>query len=705
MNRRLLLALASIALASNLTDCGRGTAPSPTTVVAQLASQEWPLNGGTADGVRHSPLTAINASNVARLGLAWEFNGFVLHGRTHYGTQSNPILVDGVLYFSGPWGIAYAVDARTGKLLWQYDHQANGQSARNGCCGAVSRGLAVWKGKVYSASLDGFLAALDSRTGALLWKIDTFTDRHWNLTITGAPTIAGSNVMIGNAGADMGARGYVSAFDLNTGKLAWRFWATPGDPRNGPDETPEVTLARKTWPATTHWELGMGGNAWDSLAYDPETHIAYLGMGNGGPHPAWLRGSAGADNLYLSSIVAVDATTGKMKWYYQTTPGDSWDYGATSPMVFADLTIAGTVRKVIMQAPKNGLFYVLDRITGELLRADPYTTVNWTSGVDMKTGRPRVTANADYSARPKIIWPSAAGGHSWTPMSFDQRLGLIYLSVFDAPMRFVAPLKAEFIAGTLNQANNGEFPPFTRATDAAELAGQPNPKFETRLKAWDPLTGTARWISEPRPFMSGGTLLAGDLVFQGSSDGRLSAYDAATGRLITSLFTGTSMTGAPIAYQLDGVEYIAILAGAGGPQVGAFAPDTAAATYENTERLLVFKLDGSAIPLPPKRAAAPVYPLPEALPASAATLARGEQLFRKNCRRCHVVGGAVGAYPNLWNMPPGTIAVFDQVVLKGLYRNGGMADFSDILSVSDVAAIKAFVVNDSIRTRSQRTAP
>jgi len=658
---------------------------------------DWPRSGRDMGDSYFSPLAQINASNVARLGLAWEFDDFLSRGGMQYGLESTPILVGDTLYFSGPWGEAYAVDARTGKLRWMYDTDADGQYARNTCCGVVNRGVAVADGKLFVGALDGRLFALDLKTGKPVWQVDTFVDKTWNYSLTGAPQIAGDVVMIGNAGADMGARGYVSAYNIRTGKLAWRFWAVPGDPAKGPDETPEVTLARKTWPKDTRWELGLGGNAWNGLAYDPATNTAYLGLGNGGPHPAWLRSQGGKvmDNLFLSSIVAVDADTGRMKWHYQETPGDSWDFTATAPMILADVTIAGKRRKVLMQAPKNGLFYVLDRETGELLRADPYTRVNWTTGVDRKTGRPRLNPEADYRDGPRLVWPSGAGGHGWQPMAYSPLTGLVYIPVYDAGMEDSAAGPAGFVPGNINQVTTGRFPPF----DAKMLHGRPQSNFEGRLKAWDPATGAARWVSAPRTFLNGGVMVSGDLVFQGSASGYLDAYDAASGRPLLHLFLGTVATAAPMTYELDGVQYIALLAGAGGPQGAFFGPGVIAAERENRQRLIVLKLNGGAVPLPPKRAAPEPAPLPQPIAASAAVLKRGEALFLDRCSRCHVAGGGPAVYPNLWNMRPETIEAFHAIVGEGALAYAGMANFSDQLSDSDIAAIKAYIVDDMIARR------
>lgn len=693
----------ALALATLLVSCSGASADPRDAALLQVPENpgDWPRPGRDMGDSYFSPLDGITASNAGKLGLAFEFTKFLTRGRMQYGLQSTPVMVDGTLYFSGPWGEAYALDAQTGAVKWTYDTNADGQYARNTCCGVVNRGIAVADGKVFVGALDGHLFALDKDSGKPVWQVDTFANRRWNYSLTGAPQIAGDVVMIGNAGADMGARGYVSAYDLKTGKLAWRFWSVPGDPAKGPDETPEVTAARKTWAADTRWDLGMGGTAWNGLAYDPATNTAYLGIGNGGPHPAWLRSRSGKvmDNLYLSSIVAVDADTGRLKWHYQETPGDSWDFTATAPMVLADLEIGGKRRQVIMQAPKNGIFYVLDRKTGELLRADPYTRINWAKGVDMKTGRPVLNPEADYRDGGKLIWPSGAGGHGWQPMAFSPRTGLVYIPVYDTGMDQSAVVPARFIPGNINQSTQGAFPPFAKDRLAGRLQGN----FEGRLKAWDPVAGKARWTSEALPFLNGGAMVAGDLVFQGNSSGFLDAYDAASGKKVMHLFLGSVLTAAPMTYELDGVQYVAILAGAGGPQGAFFGPGVVAAERENYQRLIVLKLDGGKVPLPSLRKPVQPGPLPAPIPASPAALKQGQALFMERCSRCHAAGGALAVYPNLWAMAPETVESFHQIVGQGAMAYGGMGKFSDQLSEAQIEAIRAWIVSDIIARRKGQT--
>lgn len=666
------------------------------------ADSGWAFNGNDWRGQRFVEDTTIDSASVANLGLAFEFREFVVRGRTHRGMQATPLMVDGTLYFSGPWGVAYAVDARTGEHRWTYNPEPDGASARDACCDAVNRGVAISGDRVFVAATDGQLAAINRQTGAELWKVATIDDDGWNTSSTGAPQVAGSLVLIGNSGADMGSRGYLSAYDQATGELQWRFWVVPGDPNAGPDENPDVTAARATWPEDTRWELGMGGNPWDAIAFDPDTRTVFVGTGNGGPHPVWLRSASGeaTSQLYLSSIVALDADSGRVKWHYQTTPGDSWDYAATSPLVMAEMEIDGKTRKVIMQAPKNGFFYVLDRETGELLRAAPYTAVNWASHVDMETGRPVLTEAADFRTRDSVIWPSMAGGHAWTPMAFSPRTGLVYLATYDAPASFSLS-SAQFRPGNANHGALNNFAPFADARLNELYQNGPSQRFEGRLKAWDPISGEMRWQSEPLQFLNGGTLVLGDILLQGSADGFLNAFDAASGTILARYEIGTSMQAAPMAYTLDGQQYIAFLAGYGGPQGGFYPPGSAPSRYRNFERLIVLKIGGTSIPLPPAFTPPAQQPVPERIPASLAQLANGQRIYQENCARCHLVGGAQGNYPDLWNMPPSTIAAFHAIVGQGAFRYAGMASYADVLSPSDIDDLKAFIVNDIVTKRSE----
>jgi quinohemoprotein ethanol dehydrogenase len=655
--------------------------------------RDWPVNGRTLSETHFSPLAQIKPSNVQGLGLAWEFDGFVVRGRTHRGVESSPLVANGVMYFSGPWSVVYALDARSGRLLWKYDPEVPGQWARTACCDVVNRGVALWEGRVYVASLDGYLIALDAKSGKPEWRVDTFVDRvTMNYSSTGAPRIAGNNVVIGNGGAEMGARGYVSAYDLKSGKLSWRFYTVPGDPKKGPDESADITLARRSWSKESRWDLGGGGTVWDSMVYDPVLGLLYIGVGNGMPHPVWTRSPGGGDNLFLASIVAVDAATGRMRWYYQTTPGDSWDYTATQNMILADLAIGGKTRQVLMQAPKNGFFYVLDRATGELLSANAYAKVTWAKKIDLKSGRPVFAAQSDYSKHTQDIWPSQAGGHNWMPMSFSETEHLVFLPTLDAAMSFAMQPGADvkFRRGANNEGDE---------------VGWASEHPQSALEAWDPAAGKVVWHTPPMPFWGGGVLsTASGLVFQGSADGRFSAYADKTGKPLKSIATGTGIMAAPISYEIDGTQYIAVIAGFGGAMNAIGYPEgSAARRYENSERLLVFKLGGGGVALPPVRHRE-LQPVPAAMKADAATLARGQELFSR-CGACHAYRGAPNGYPNLWNLPPATHAAFESIVLNGALSYAGMPAFSDALSRDDVRAIQAFIISDEIKTRQAAKAP
>src|SRR5271156_3437843 len=319
---------------------------------ADKEPQNWFTGGRDKDGSYYSPLANIDAKNVKQLGFAWQYD----LGEPMRGQEATPIVIDGVMYTSGTWGYVYAVDAATGRELWRYDPKANYLAARNPCCDLVNRGVAVWKGKVYVASVDGRLHALNAATGKKIWETDTITDHALPYSSTGAPQIAGSMVVIGNSGADMGhtaVRGYVAAYDLETGALKWRFYTVP--PAVGkPYENPELAQADKTWDSHRKSEFNGGGTAWDGFAYDPALNLVYFGTANAAPYDLRQLGPAKLDSLFTASIIALNATTGRMAWYYQTTPRDSWDYDSVQKLILADVQIDGASQPVIMQASKNG---------------------------------------------------------------------------------------------------------------------------------------------------------------------------------------------------------------------------------------------------------------------------------------------------------------------------------------------------------------
>jgi quinohemoprotein ethanol dehydrogenase len=660
-------------------------------IFASSIGQAGPIptaDTSTDEGTHYSSLADVNRTNVGRLGLAWEFDAFVVRGGIHRGAESTPIVIDGIMYFTGPWSVVYAVDAREGRLLWQYDPEVKGEFARHACCDAVNRGVAVQNGVVYLATLDGYLVALNAKTGKPVWKVDTIVDRSRSVTITGVPQVAGSRVVIGNAGAEMGARGYASAFDRETGKLAWRLYTVPGDPSKG-DESPEIAAARKTWSARSRWDLGGGGNPWGWFAYDAATNLVFLGTGNGMPQPIWTRSPGGGDNLYVASILAVNADTGRLKWHYQTTPGDSWDYDATQNFILEDLTLGGRSRKVLMQASKNGFFYILDRGSGELLAADKFTKVTWADRVDIKSGRPLVAAQADFSQSAKFIWPSQAGGHNWQPMAFSEKTKLVYIPTLEAPMKYLM-MPQPYQPYSVIQGEEADWP--WDSESGHEPHRQPKPTYRTVLKAWDPIKGAAVWTSQPMPFWGGGVLATGgDLIVQGAPDGFLTFYDAKTGTVLHRINVGTGIMAAPMTYSLNGRQYISVLAGMGGALGTEFPAGAIGKERESNERLLVFTLGGGPVSLPPERKPVQREPAAVQYQGSASSVERGEQLFTVNCGVCHGHAGAIGIYPDLFNMPAAVHAAFDQIVLDGTFSYAGMASFSDVLSRQDVKDVHAFL--------------
>ena len=665
--------------------------------VAQVSKNteagEWLLHGLSGGEQRHSPLTQINVDNAERLGLAFEFNDFTRRGRAARGMQSTPLMDDGVLYFTSGWSIAYAVDAKTGKQIWSFDPEVSGQRAGVACCDVVNRGMALMDNTLYLATLDGYLVALDKSTGTQKWKVDTFTDRSISYTITGAPRIAGGLVMIGNGGGEYGVRGYVTAYHADSGKQAWRFFIVPS--ADAP-ENEDVARAKKTWSANTRWDYGGGGTAWDSMVYDKQNNTIFIGTGNGSPWPAWERnGGEIRDNLYLSSIVALNADTGRVKWHYQTTPGDSWDYTATQHMILADIAWQGEQRSVIMQAPKNGFFYVLDRVTGELLSAEPFVPVNWASHIDKASGRPVLTDSAIFKDGPQIVWPSNAGAHNWPPMSYSQKTGLVYIPSFELPIRFdTLPDEKGYRQGVRNTRGHGSF--INPKRDGDLLKGKKLPPIQSRIVAWDPEKGEEAWSIGPQfPWLGGMLSTDGDILVNGTATGHLNIFDARSGERLKTIATGTMITAPPMTYEIDGTQYIAVLAGAGGVVMRGYLPGMAPTKYENQERLLVFKLDGGAVDLPPAYQVPEAQPIATGLPSDVNTIGRGKFVYERFCASCHAAGmKAVALAPSLWNMSPETHDMFDDIVLGGAYEYGGMPNFRATLSEADMIALRAYFVAD-----------
>ncbi|MDG2410987.1 MAG: PQQ-dependent dehydrogenase, methanol/ethanol family [Halioglobus sp.] len=457
-------------------------------IAADNEPGSWMSHGRTYDEQRFSPLQEIDSDNVSKLGLAWSYDL-----ETERGIEATSIVVDGVLYVTSAWSIVHALDARTGAPLWRYDPVVAREKGKDACCDAVNRGVAVWKGQVFLGALDGRLIALDAKTGAVNWSIATL-DPALPYTITGAPRVVKDKVLIGNGGAEYGVRGYISAYNVSDGSLAWRFYTVPADP-SLPFENDAMEMAAETWNGRW-WELGGGGGTvWDSMAYDPELDLLYFGVGNGTPWNQELRSPGGGDNLFLSSIVAVKPDTGEYVWHYQTTPGETWDYTATQHIILADMTIDGDTRKVLMQAPKNGFFYVLDRTNGELISAQNYVDITWATHVDMTTGRPVEEPAARYREEPYLVFPSYLGGHNWHPMSFNPSTGLVYIPVLDFPANYGQPESFRYTPGSGNTGTDGIAGslPDSQADRNAMRA-----LMQGRLLAWDPVAQKEAWRVEHR---------------------------------------------------------------------------------------------------------------------------------------------------------------------------------------------------------------
>jgi len=687
---------------------------------ANSEPQNWFTAGRDQDGTYYSPLAHIDAGNVKRLGFAWAYD----LGGPQRGQEATPIVVDGVMYSSGTWGYVYALDAASGKELWRYDPRGDWFAARNPCCDLVNRGVAVWKGKVYVASGDGRLHALDAATGKPVWVVDTIVDHKLPYSSTGAPQIAGDVVVIGNGGSDMGkggVRGYVSAYDLSSGVFRWRFYTVPPAPGQRL-ENPELAAAAKTWDPRRDPQYKGGGTAWDGFAYDPALRLVYFGTANAAPYDLRLLGNPNLDGLYTASIIALHADSGRLAWYYQTTPNDHWDFDSVQKLILATLKIGGADRRVIMQACKNGFFYVLDRASGELLSATPFTYINWASGVDRATGRPVPTAQSDWFTSPKDVYPSWSGAHTWNPMSLSAQTHLVYIPVIDTPSVWVdlahngGALK--FLDGFFS--TNGIFP--DDSYDAADLERLYGPlpalpalQAERKVKlvrelirAWDPVARRIVWEHETSSGMrgyDGGVMsTAGNLVFQGRGSGGLWVYAADTGKVLDVINTGSHIMAAPTTYAVRGEQYVAVQVGYGGTGIaeGPVPPSSATVKFENTNRIIALKLGGGAVPTPPARRPEPFARPPEQS-ASKAAIEAGEVKFVEECSRCHALG--INVTPDLRRLDAGLNAQFNDIVLHGILGAAGMERFDDLLSEQDVEHIHAYLIDQAwIAYRAQQAA-
>lgn len=647
---------------------------------ADSSPGDWLMDGRNYQAQRYSPLTQINEHNVKDLGLAWfrELDTF-------RGVEATPLVVDGVLYNISAWNITTAYDARNGKQLWTFDPQVPRQWGRYACCEPVARGLAYWNHTVIIATLDGRLIALDSRKGTPVWSVQTF-EHDWPYSITGAPRVFDGKVVIGNGGSDLGARGFVAAYDATSGAFLWRFFLIPGDPAKG-FENAAMESAAKTWTGEW-WKLGGGGGAWDSIAYDPQSKLVYVATGNGTPLARHYRSPGGGDNLFLCSIVALDAETGQYRWHYQEVPGEEWDYDCTQSIVLTDLAINGTQRQVLMHAPKDGFFYVLDRGTGELLSANNYVPVNWANRIDIESGKPEINPAARYGTEPVLITPGPGGGHNWFPMAFNPGTGLAYFPAFE--QWFVYALDPNFEPKKFR--SNGGLGGYTGEALQRRLALQKeaDPREKAWLVAWDPARQEAAWkVPLPRHGNGGVLTTAGNLVIEGTTKQTFSIFRANDGELLWEMPVQSAPVSGPITYLIDGEQYIAVNAGWGG---GAAQIERGSGTAQNraSARLLVFKLGGKR-KLPPLSPAPPL-PDPPPLRASEETVRRGATVFANTCAQCHGQL-AVGGVKDLRFMTRETHASFNDIVLKGLRVQKGMASFAGLITPEDTEAVHAYVIS------------
>jgi len=677
-------------------------APPPAAVnAARLVAADdepgnWMSYGRTYDEQRYSPLDQVNTDNVGQLGLAWSYDL-----GTRRGIEATSIVVDGVMYTTSSWSIVHALDARTGEHLWTFDPEVPREKALHSCCDVVNRGVAVWEGQVFVGAFDGRLIALDAATGKVNWEVATF-DPDLPYSITGAPRVVKGKVLIGNGGAEYGVRGFISAYDVNDGSMVWRFFTVPGDPKLG-FENKAMEMAARTWKGKW-WEIGGGGTVWDSMAYDPELDLLYIGVGNGAPWNQLIRSPGGGDNLFLSSIVALRPDTGEYVWHYQTTPGETWDYTATQHIILADMEIAGEQRKVLLQAPKNGFFYLLDRTNGKLLSANNYINITWATHVDLETGRPvEVPAARYYDKEPALVFPSYLGGHNWHPMSYSRDTGLVYIPVLDIPAAYGNDLDFEYKPGAMHLGIDTIVA--SLPDDQAERDGL-RALLGGRLVAWNPLTQTEVWRVEHSGPWNGGVLsTAGNLVFEGTAAGTLEAYSADSGTRLWSFPTQTGVVAPPIAYAIDGEQYLSVNAGWGGAYALVFGEYVQAESMPNVSRVLTFKL-GATGSLPELEWKRVVEFDPPELTAGAEEIAQGFAAYQDTCLGCHGLNAVSGLLvPDLRASPllhDGE--AWDSVVLDGARGSLGMPPFGSLLSEAESQAIRAYVIQQAWRGLKVRRA-
>lgn len=654
---------------------------------------EWLTHGGNYDEQRHSLLDHINTDNVASLGVAWTYDL-----ATNRGVEATPIVSNGIMYVTSAWSVVYALDARTGEELWVYDPDVDRSVGAKACCDVVNRGVALYGDKIFVGIIDGRLEALDAKTGDVIWSTVT-VDQSKPYTITGAPRTAGGLVLIGNGGAELGVRGYISAYDVQTGALAWRFYTVP-NPNKQPDgaisDDAFEAIGNVTWGDDGAWVTdGGGGTVWDSIVYDADNDQIIFGVGNGSPWNREIRDPSGGDNLFLSSIVAVDLKTGTYKWHFQTTPGDTWDYTATQSIILATLPLGenGANRRIVMQAPKNGFFYVLDAATGEYISGDAFGPLNWATGLD-ENGRPIEVTEARYKegTAPHFQLPGPLGAHNWHPMAYNPTLKLAYIPAQEIPNAFSFDPLWETKPAIWN--TGADFSVGTPVDIPPELIKFLRASLKGRLIAWDPIKKAPRWSVEHSNAWNGGVLsTAGGLVFQGKLAGEFSAHNAADGTALWHYDLKSGAVAGPATYEIDGEQYITITTGWGSGyslHAGYAYDETVSPTVG---KVVTFKLGGSGTI--PDSDMIPIDRTPKsARIGTPAQLQAGVVHYARNCLVCHgPVTISSGVLPDLrWSSYTADADAWQAVVAEGVLADNGMVSFSKLLTSEDIEAIRTYVI-------------
>lgn len=693
-NKCTLIAIIAVGICTGLISCNRQKfLHANDEVLANAAEhpEQWLTHGLNYNEDRYSLLTQINKANVSTLGLAW-----VTNLGSKRGLEATPLIADGIMYLSGVWSTVFAIDAKTGKEIWKYDPKVPGSKAENLCCDVVNRGVALYKGKIFVGTLDGRLIALNAVDGSLQWSIQT-TDTTKPYSITGAPRVVDGKVIIGNGGAELGVRGYITAYDPESGKQLWRFFTVPGDPSK-PFENKAMETAAKTW-AGDWWKYGGGGTAWDAMAYDPELKLLYVGTGNGSPWDRKHRSNGVGDNLYISSILAINPANGELVWYYQTTPGDSWDFTAAQHIILADLEIKGQKRKVLMQAPKNGFFYVLDRTNGKFISGDKFVYVNWAKGIDPVTGRPIENEGVHYETVNTDISPNYNGGHNWHPMAFNPKLNLVYIPARENISNYGHDTSWKYNKVGFGTGNGWNLAIGTDPSKPMryDSAGKNFPRG--MLIAWNPVLRKEIWRVPQQADWNGGILAtASDLVFQGTAQGDFICYEGNSGKILWQINLGGGIIAPPVSYMIDGKQYISVAAGWGGGygMKKKFAP-------LQTGRVFTFILNGTAAM--PEFNKAVTQTIPETkFTATKAEIKHGEEIFWQYCGTCHVVNGGGGglapdlAYSTLAAKPESLLAIAH----KGGYLSLGMPKFGDRLTEKDIQDIQKYILTTAKESKSKK---